>query len=410
MSFVDVFYFLFIFVSLYVTVFNLNLLFKYRKGVKKSKGKGKLPKVSIVVPAYNEEKTIIKTLQSILALNYPKKLLEIIVVDDGSTDGTYLRAKEFTKYGVKVFTKPNTGKSATLNFGIRRASGELIAVVDCDTILDKDALLKCVRYFDDPKVASVTARILQRRKRTIFERWQDIELKIIAYSRKLMEYINLITVTPGPLSIYRKEVLERVGGFDEKCILEDNEIAWRLLYNGYRIRMAYDAIAFTNMPESLKMWWKQRVRWCVGGLQIARKYISALFRRHPIGTYVLPLWILGYIFSGLGLGLYFFLLTKALSAKILFFAKTIAHGGKPFVIELSLEPNIFLFYGFILFTMSLFFMLNTILKYRDKPKFFDSLTFLFVYLALYPVVTTYSTYKFFRMYNKLKLRSIWFTK
>jgi cellulose synthase/poly-beta-1,6-N-acetylglucosamine synthase-like glycosyltransferase len=409
MDLLSIIYLIIIFVVLYYTSFQLNLFLKFKGKVREKAKIGKLPKVSLIVPAYNEEKTIVRTIKNLLRLNYPKNRLEIIVVDDGSKDKTYEKAKKFEKFGVKVFTKPNGGKANALNFGLKHAKNELVGVVDCDTILEKDALIKCVNYFNNPKVACVTSRILQRRKKRILERWQDIELKIIAYTRKLAQFLNLITATPGPLSLYRKNVLIKLKGFDEKCVLEDNEIAWRLIFNGYEIKMAYDAKAYTNMPSKLKEFWRQRVRWGIGGLQIIKKYFSTFLRNHPIGTYILPSSIIGYIFSTIGIGLFFYLLLSSLIEKILYFVKTIWYGGNPFIFSLSIQPDLFLFYGLILFSLSFFFVIYILRGYK-KTNIIDLITFIFVYLAFFPIIASYSIYKFLRLYKQLKIRPIWLTK
>jgi len=210
MDWVNLLYLVIIFLALYSTIFQLLLFFKYKEKTKeKPKKPKKLPKVSLIIPAYNEQATIVRTIKNVLSLNYPKNKLEIIVVDDGSVDNTYKKAKMFEKYGVKVYKKPNTGKADTLNFGIRKAKGEIVGVVDCDTTLDKDALINSVKYFTEG-VGAVTSRILQRNKKHMMQKFLDIELKIIAYLRKLSEYLNIITATPGPLSLYKRKILTKI--------------------------------------------------------------------------------------------------------------------------------------------------------------------------------------------------------
>jgi cellulose synthase/poly-beta-1,6-N-acetylglucosamine synthase-like glycosyltransferase len=404
-------YLVVIFVILYFTSFNFLLFLKFRKRAKKEKGREiNLPSISLIVPAYNEEKTVAKTIKNLLRLNYPKDKLEIIVVDDGSKDETYKIAKRFERNGVRVFRKENSGKAATLNFGIKRAKGEIVGVVDCDTILEKNALMKCVKYFDEEGVACVTSRILQRRKKKILEKWQDLELKLIAYLRKLSQYLNLITATPGPLSLYRKKVLTRLGGFDEKCCLEDNEIAWRLIFHGFKVKMAYDAKAFTNMPCEIGKWWRQRVRWGIGGLQIIGKYFSSLFRNHPLGTYILPSSILGYAFSILGLGLFFYLFYFSLLVNLLYFIKVLSYGGNPLVFSIQFNFDVLFFYGAFLFFLSFFFAAYVLYTYKERPNPFLFLTFIFVYLVHYPFVSLYSMYKFLLLRKQLKIKPVWLTK
>jgi len=412
MDWINAFYLVVIFLALYATVFQLLLFFRYRKKVgEKPKPPKKLPTVSLIIPAYNEQATIARTIKNVLSLNYPKEKLEIIVVDDGSTDKTYEKAKQFAKLGIKVFTKPNGGKASALNFGLKHAKGEIVGVVDCDTTLEKDALLRAVAYFDSPKVASVTSRILQRKKKALRERWLDIELKLTAYLRKLSEYLNIITATPGPLSLYRRKVLLKVGGFDEKSILEDNEIAWRLIYHGYRIKMAYDSKTYTNLEYKLKRWWKQRTRWSIGGLQIVQKYLPLLFKHHPIGTYLLPSWIIGYALTSLGILIWFYLFVYSFALNVEYWIRTLALGGFPFIISpVNIKIDLFLFYGLLLFFISLSFLISAIAGYRKKPSWLDILTFIFIYLPLYSFLQLYSVFKFFKLRKRLRLKPIWLTK
>ncbi|MCX8190670.1 MAG: glycosyltransferase family 2 protein [Candidatus Aenigmarchaeota archaeon] len=369
-----------------------------------------LPGVSLIVPAYNEEKDISKTIKSLLKLNYPKDRLEIIVVDDGSTDRTYEVVKKFEKYGVKVFKKKRGGKSRAINFGTKKAKFEIVGVVDSDTTLERNSLLNCVKCFDSEDVASVTSRILQRRKKKILERWQDIELKIIAYIRKLFENLNIITATPGPLSLYRKKVLTKIGGFDKNCILEDNEIAWRLIYHGYRIRMAYDAKVYTNMPDTFKRWFLQRVRWGVGGLQIITKYIGTFIKRHPVGTFLLPSWILGYVFSTIGISLFFYTFFYTLYMNLSYYLLSFKYGTNPFVFSLDFNPDFLFFYGIILFFLSLIIIVKVLGEYKKRASLFDLVTFIFIYLVFFPIISFYSIFKFIILRKKLKIKPVWLTK
>jgi cellulose synthase/poly-beta-1,6-N-acetylglucosamine synthase-like glycosyltransferase len=412
MDLVLMMYLVIIFVVLYFTSFQLLIFIKFRRKIEeKPKEIKELPKVSLIVPAYNEEKNIERLLRNILKLSYPREKLEVIVVDDGSKDKTFEKAKKFEKFGVKVVKKKHEGKAAALNFGLKLAKGEIIGCVDCDTILEKDALTKCIKYFNDTKVASVTSRILQRRKRKMLERWQDIELKIIAFTRKLTEPLNIITATPGPLSLYRKDVLIKVGGFDEKCVLEDNEIAWRLLFYGYKIRMSYDVKVYTRMPSTLKGFWKQRTRWGIGGLQIIRKYFFTFLRHHPVGTFLLPSWIIGYTFSSVGLLLFFYLLFYSLYINVSYYILTLLHGGNPFIFSFNFQVNLLLIYGIILFFLSTSYLLYVLQSYREtKLRIFDILTFIFLFLPLYPLITFYSIFKFLWLRKQLKTRVVWLTK
>ena len=243
------------------------------------------------------------------------------------------------------------------------------------------------------------------------EQWLDIELKLIAYLRKVSEYLNIITATPGPLSLYRRKVLLKIGGFDEKCVLEDNEIAWRLIYYGYKIRMAYDAKVYTNLEYKLKRWWKQRLRWAIGGIQIISKYIKILFKKHPLGTYILPTWIIGYVSVSVGLIVFFYLFFYSFSLNVQYWYEALKMGGNPFIFSHpSIKMDMLLFYGLLLFFMSFSLLIYVIERYKKRPSIFAIITFVFIYLPIYSFVMFYSVFKYLQLRKQLKVKPVWLTK
>jgi cellulose synthase/poly-beta-1,6-N-acetylglucosamine synthase-like glycosyltransferase len=273
-------------------VFFLLFVKYYTKMYVKKKTKWR-PKISVIVPAYNEEKNIRKCIESLLSANYPKDKLEVIVVDDGSTDRTYEIAKSIKDKRVKVYTKPNSGKGASLNFGIERASGELIAVLDADSTIGHETILRMLHLFEDEDVAAVTAAVKVRKSSNLIKEFQRIEYLFIIFTRKLLSFIDAVPVTPGPFSIYRSNVLRKIGGFDENNLVEDHEIALRLQYYNYKIRSSIDADVYTEVPENTSALMKQRVRWQKGGILNVinyRKMINPAYG--DFGVFVLPLTIL----------------------------------------------------------------------------------------------------------------------
>ena len=267
---------LFIYILVFFSLFNifLILLVIFEKPLKRKPYKldKNLPRVSIIVPAYNEEKNIAKTIKHLLKLKYAKGKLEIIVVDDGSKDKTYEIAKKFEKYGVKVYTKPNGGKASAVNYGIKKAKGEFIATLDADSFPEPNALLKMLPYFEDEKVMAVTPALIVHKPKNIWEKLQHAEYLWGAFLRKVFANINAIHVTPGPLSIYRKEFFEKHGLFDEGNLTEDNEIAMRIQKYNYKIENAIDVKVYTISPKSFKGLLKQRLRWYTGFLENSKKH------------------------------------------------------------------------------------------------------------------------------------------
>ncbi|MEK6820136.1 MAG: glycosyltransferase family 2 protein, partial [Nanoarchaeota archaeon] len=200
---------------------NKKTLFQYPKSKR-------VYSISVIVPAFNKEDTIENTVKAVLKSDY-KGLKEVIVVDDGSSDNTLKLARQLAEENkkVRVFTKENKGSKAdALNFGLEKARGELVGVVDADSYIREDALTKLAAYFDDDKVGAVTCPILARNCNKFIEKLQAVEYRIIAFTRKLLDYVDAIYVTPGPLALYRKSVVREIGGFDVKNMTEDIEATW----------------------------------------------------------------------------------------------------------------------------------------------------------------------------------------
>ncbi|MEM4389730.1 MAG: glycosyltransferase [Candidatus Micrarchaeia archaeon] len=271
------------FLALYVSVFFLLVYLQNEQRLNDPKPK-RFPSLTIIVPAYNEERNIAACLRSVLALRYPTKP-QVIVVNDGSTDRTGAIARRFP---VTVIDKPNTGKADSLNVALKRARGELIAVLDADSRVAPDAAEKMVGYFDDPEVMAVTPVMKVRGKGWL--RWaQRGEYLFNAFSKKLLSFIDAVTVTPGPFSIYRRKVFKELGGFDIHTLTEDQEMALRIQRANYRIAASLEALVFTEAPDSIGELWRQRKRWYLGFLQNIWKHRALLSPGYgDLGLFVLP--------------------------------------------------------------------------------------------------------------------------
>ena len=282
------------FVALYLTIFYILLYIKYRMEIKSSpEDKGYKPKLSVVIPAYNEAKEIPKCIESILALNYPKDKIEIIVVDDGSKDNTLEIAQGYEKLGVKVFTKKNEGTAAaTKNYGIKKATGDIIATLDGDSYVHPEAVNNMINYFNDDSVMAVTACIkaYSRKGTNLLTSVQRVEYIFTLFSRKILSSIEAVNVTPGPFSMFRKEVFEKIGYFDVTNILEDQEFAMRMQKNNMRIKSSMNAEVYTDVPFTFRELLKQRTRWHRGGLHNSLKYLELIGPRYgDMGIIVMPL-------------------------------------------------------------------------------------------------------------------------
>lgn len=274
--------------GLFTAIFFLLTMFENKKELKNPK-LIKFPSITITVPAYNEEKTIAKTLQSLLNINYPKNKIEIIAIDDGSTDNTYNVAKQFVSKGVKVYKKKNSGKADSLNFALKRSKGEFFAALDADSFANSNCLKKMIGYFKDPKVMAVTPSLKVYNPKNMLQKIQYSEYLIGVFLRKVFAFLGSIHVTPGPLTIYRKSFFTKYGGYDTDNLTEDIEIALRIQKHHFLIENSVDASVYTVAPDKFGDLLKQRLRWYIGFTENVVNY-RKLF--HPqygnLGMFVLP--------------------------------------------------------------------------------------------------------------------------
>ena len=301
--------------TIFLGLFWIPLAVQYRSELRRYPSPRRYPSVTVLVPAYNEEKTIQRCIDSLLGMEYPTKM-QIIVVNDGSTDTTERIVRPYARKGlVKLVTQKNAGKGAALNRGLRYARGELVAVMDADSLVSRDILTTLVGHFDDPKVGSVISSIKPTKHDTLIERLQDNEYIIACLFRRLLSLTNMNYITPGAFSVFRKSALDRLGPFDENNLTEDMEIALRLQSSGYEIRSSTMSIAYTTLPHTLKAFYRQRIRWYRGLIQNTIRYKRMVFNRKYgyLGTFQLPvnmafpfigLIVMSFLFYVTGLSLY----------------------------------------------------------------------------------------------------------
>ena len=234
------------------------------------------PFVSILVPAYNEEKVIARTIEGLLETEYLNK--EIIVIDDGSKDKTLEIANRY-KHQAKVLHKENSGKASALNYGIAFAKGEIIVIVDADTIIGRNALKQIVKGFSlDKRVAAVAGNIKVRNRMNLLTWTQALEyVASIEIIRRAFDFFGSITIVPGALGAFKKSVLEEVGTYHKDTLVEDFDATIKVLKSGFVIQGSTTATAYTEAPQSLHDFYKQRKRWYRGNLQVLQRHMEALF-------------------------------------------------------------------------------------------------------------------------------------
>jgi len=267
-----------IFLGLYFSIFVFSTFFEYRKSIYKEELKKNFPKVCLIVPCYNEEKNIGKTLDALLNLDYPKEKLEIIVIDDGSTDKTFSKAKIFEEKDerIKLFRKENGGKHTALNFAIKKTNSRFIGSVDADSYVKKDALKKLMSYFEDEKTKAVVSTIKISGAKNVLEQIQYLEYLISAFLRKIFSLTNCLNVVPGPLSVIRREVFDKIGMYKDAHQTEDMEMAFRMQRANLKIAHSIDSIVYTNPCPTFKSLLIQRLRWRRGFILNLKDYPDLL--------------------------------------------------------------------------------------------------------------------------------------
>jgi len=231
------------------------------------------PLVSIIVPAYNEEKCLERTIEAILEIDYPYK--DILVVDDGSTDETYNIAMRYKEMGVRVFHRPNGGKSAALNYGLLFAKGEIVVIVDADSLVARNAIKEIARSFQDERALGVAGNIKILNRNSLLTKCQALEYIIgINIFRRAFDVFGAVAIVPGCLGGFRKEILEGSGFYDPYTLTEDFDITVKVLKGG-GIVQACDARAYTEAPQSLKDLYRQRLRWYRGNFQTLFRHWDA---------------------------------------------------------------------------------------------------------------------------------------
>ncbi len=288
------FLYVFLFAVLYFQVFLILTLVENKRNLYSSSSHtlDRKPSVTIIVPIFNEEKTVVKTVLSLLDLNYPKDKLFIMVVDDGSKDKSWQVVQQFQgNPQVLLHKKENGGKYTALNYAIQHATTEFIGCLDADSFVDGEALNYIMPYFDDVQVAAVTPSLKIQNPDTILGMVQSAEYNMGVFTRKILGLLDAQYVTPGPFSIFRKEVFSQVGMYRHAHNTEDLEMALRLQEHNYRIRNAHRAIVYTVGPRTLYKLYKQRVRWTGGFIQNTIDYRKMILnpRYGNLGLLILPL-------------------------------------------------------------------------------------------------------------------------
>ncbi|MGC8929201.1 MAG: glycosyltransferase [Candidatus Woesearchaeota archaeon] len=313
MNRVDLLVWIVYFISLYIAVFwLLNAL-----EIKKSKRRIKIrnwPSVSIIIPAYNEEKHISDCINSVLNLDYDKNKIKIIVVNDGSKDRTRDVVEEIIRKkknrDIILINQKNSGKAKSLNKALKIVKTKFFACLDADSVVSRESLKRIIKTFfeHDENLAIVTPAMKIRNPKNMLQKLQYVEYNISMLLQRLMSNLNSIYVAPGPFSFYKTDVVKRLGGFDSTTLAEDQEIAYRMQKNFYDIKQSPNAFVYTTPPDNFKALYRQRRRWYIGGFSNIIKY-RELFLNPKYGHFgivQMPFNLLNFIMAFIGVFLIFY--------------------------------------------------------------------------------------------------------
>ena len=328
----------FIFLGLYFEVFMLlTFLSTPAKGKRERLASSRTPTVAIIVPCFNEETTIKGTVDSLLALEYPKDKLTIVLVNDGSTDNTKNVMDAYEGHpGIMIVHKENGGKHTAINEGIRLSpNAEFVGCLDADSFVDPSALREIVSCFDNPKVAAATPAMSVFQPRSLLEHMQNMEYIFGIAHRHVLSAVNGIYVTPGPFSFYRKSVIDEIGGFRHAHQAEDMEMALRIQKAGYLIDNAPRARVYTKVPRTVLKLIKQRTRWTTGFLRNMTSEYRDLVGNPKYGVLGLMVLPLGFVSVVGGVTLFFLALFRTIYEIV---RSVLLHGDLP--LAYILTPHI----------------------------------------------------------------------
>jgi cellulose synthase/poly-beta-1,6-N-acetylglucosamine synthase-like glycosyltransferase/peptidoglycan/xylan/chitin deacetylase (PgdA/CDA1 family)/spore germination protein YaaH len=250
------------------------------------------PNVAVLIPAFNEEKVIARTIRSVLMSNYKK--LRVIVIDDGSQDNTYsvateTYAREIEQGRVTVLTKPNGGKAEALNFALQQTDEEVYVGIDADGVIAHDAISRLICHFANPHIGAVAGNARVGNRINLWTSWQALEyITSQNFERRALDLFDVVTVVPGAIGAWRTAAVKAGGGYHPDTVAEDADLTMNLIEQGYAVIYEDQALAFTEAPINANGLARQRFRWSFGILQALFKHKAAITRSRAMGLFALP--------------------------------------------------------------------------------------------------------------------------
>jgi peptidoglycan-N-acetylglucosamine deacetylase len=253
---------------------------------------GYSPRVAVLIPAFNEETVIVRTIRSVLNSDY--KNLHVIVIDDGSNDRTAevaaaAFALEIAAGRLQVLTKRNEGKAAALNYALARLDEEIYVGIDADTVIATDAISKLIPHFQDPSIGAIAGNAKVGNRLNLWTRWQALEyITSQNFERRALDLFHVVTVVPGAIGAWRTAPVKAAGGYPLNTVAEDADLTMGLLEQGYKVDYEDRSLAFTEAPVNARGLMRQRFRWSFGTLQAVWKHRLAFVRNKAMGLFALP--------------------------------------------------------------------------------------------------------------------------
>ncbi len=250
------------------------------------------PKVAVLIPAYNEEKVIVRTIRSVMMSNY--KNIRIIVIDDGSKDNTFDVARDaypadIASGRLTVLSKPNGGKADALNFALETVDEEMYVGIDADGVIAHDAITNLVPHFANPKIGAVAGNAKVGNRVNLWTRWQALEyITSQNFERRALDLFDVVMVVPGAIGAWRTSAVKTGGGYHSNTVAEDADLTMNLLEQGYSVIYEDRALAFTEAPVNADGLIRQRFRWSFGILQAVFKHKGAISKHRAMGLFALP--------------------------------------------------------------------------------------------------------------------------
>lgn len=400
----DILYTTLLFVAIYVQVFFLLVFFENNNDLKEQDKKNEkyddevYPSVTFLIPCWNEESTVVNTIESVLGLDYPKDKFHLIAIDDGSTDNTWKNLQAYCdNHQVTLLTKENGGKHSALNHALSFLKTELVVSFDADTKINKEAMRNAAHYFiKDKNLMALGGTVLIDKPKTFVQKAQEIEYEIFSFTKKMLGFADAVFVVPGAFSVFRKEVFDIVGGYKNAHNLEDIELTIRMQKHGLKVSHAHDAIVWTKGPDTVKALYKQRLRWSYGFIMNMLDYKAMLFNKKykNFGIFTLPMTVFTYIIL---LFVFFYSLYKlALSVWEIIYKLYLVGLGKlewPTFDAFFINTKIYVIMAMFLYVSVIFqYFVGRKISKSNKKNFWNIPYFLLMFSILAPVWVIKSIY------------------